>query len=271
MVMKINGKIKNGAIALMLILAAACGGGGSGGGAGTSPANGNGNGNGGTVDPEPNRNVNAIKLGEAEKFAILAYSSITSVPNSLVTGKIGLMPGARAAIAIDPSKEVAGGPSDMIGSDDDTVPINFLTNAKLDMISAYNESAIRKADVNKIGAFQGKIGGQTLPPGTYKWTGAVNMATNYKIQGSANDVWIFQIQGELNIAPNVKVELVGGALPQNIFWQVTGPVTLGANSYTVGTIIALPSITLKPQAVLKGRAFAKNGKVTLEQATVTRP
>lgn len=159
----------------------------------------------------------------------------------------------------------------MYGSDDETVPINLLTNAKLDMISAYNETAIRKADSNKIGTYQGKLGGKVLPPGTYKWSSAVNITEDYTLEGTVDDVWIFQVAGELTVAPNVKMNLVGGVHPHNIIWQVTGPVTLGANSFTAGTIIALPSITMKSQSVLKGRAFAKNGKVVLEQATVTRP
>lgn len=285
-----NGKIKHKATTMLYavmtasLILAGCGGGGGGGGAtgsntietgGTGSTGGTG-GTGGTdgtggETPGPTRNVKAIKLGEAEKFAILAYSSVTSVPNSSISGKIGLMPGTREAIAVDPAKEIAGGPDDMIGSDDETVPINFLTNAKLDMISAYNESAIRKVDDGKTGSFQGKIGGKVLPPGTYKWNSAVNIASDYTLEGSSNDVWIFQVAGELNVAQNVKMILAGGAHPQHIFWQVTGPVTLGANSFTAGTIIALPSITMKAGSTLKGRAFAKNGKVSLEQATIARP
>lgn len=272
-----NGKIKNKAgkmlyslMALSLILAAGCGGGGGDGGS-VGASGGQGTGGAIEVNPEPTRNVKAIKLGEAEKFAILAYSNITSIPNSSITGKIGLMPGTRDAIAIDPSKEVAGGPDDMYGSDDETVPINLLTNAKLDMISAYNDTAIRKVDDNKTGTFSGKLGGQVLPPGTYKWNSGVNATSEYTLQGSANDVWIFQVAGELNISPNVKVKLTGGAHPRHVFWQVTGPVTLGAGSYTVGTILALPSITLKTGAALKGRAFVKNGKVVLEQASIALP
>lgn len=250
-------------MALSLILAAGCGSSGGGGdSSGTSAVE---------TTPEPSRNVKGIKLGDADKFAILAYSSITSIPNSSITGKIGLMPGTREAIAIDPSKEVAGGPDDMYGSDDETVPINLLTNAKLDMISAYNETAIRKADANKVGTYQGKLGGKVLPPGIYKWSSAVNITADYTLDGSASDAWIFQVNGELNVGANVKMNLVGGANAHNIIWQVTGPVTLGANSFTAGTIIALPSITMKSQSVLKGRAFAKNGKVVLEQATVSRP
>ncbi len=216
------------------------------------------------------RKIKSLKLGEAGDFSILAYASISSVPNSNIDGKVGLMPGTRDQISIDP-REVAGGAGDIMGNDDDTVPMNLLSNAKVDMVLAYRSAVELAGDKDKVGIYNGDIDGKILFPGVYEWKENMTISENFRVYGSESDIWIFKIQGHLKVMPDVRMILGEGVKPGNIFWQVAGSVVLESQSNFAGTIIAQPSIEMKQHAVLTGRAFCKNGFVKLNQATIRMP
>jgi hypothetical protein len=110
-----------------------------------------------------------------------------------------------------------------------------------------------------------------LAPGLYKWgTGLAIDAAGVTLTGDANDVWIFQIAQDLTVANGAIVTLSGGALPQNIFWQVAGQATLGTTSNFKGIILCQTLIDLQTGAVINGRALAQSA-VTLDATTVTQP
>src|SRR5256885_12436230 len=105
------------------------------------------------------------------------------------------------------------------------------------MEGAYSDAASRPTpDFLELGT--GNIGGQTLAPGLYKWTSTVTIPANLTIAGAANDVWIFQTTGDLTMAAPKSVTLAGGAQAKNIFWQIAGQATLGANSHFEGVILS---------------------------------
>jgi hypothetical protein len=216
------------------------------------------------------RKLKALKIGQAEDFAILAYASISSYPNSSINGKVGLMPGTREQIVLDPT-EVIGGAVDIMGSDDDTTPSNLLSNAKVDMVVAYKEAVALVPDSDKIGLYEGKLGGKILSPGCYKWNGDLVINNDFVIEGSDTDVWIFKIPANFKVASGVHLSLSGGAKAKNIFWQIAGSAVLESDSVFAGTIIAQQSVELKNHSTLTGRAFAKNGYINLNQATILKP
>ncbi len=74
----------------------------------------------------------------------------------------------------------------------------------------------------------------------------------------------------LTVANTATVTLSGGAVANNVFWQVAGQATLGTTSNFKGTILSQTSISLGAGAVLNGRALAKT-TVTLNTNTVSRP
>jgi hypothetical protein len=90
------------------------------------------------------------------------------------------------------------------------------------------------------------------------------------ISGSAADVWIFQIAGDLLLSSSTRVTLAGGARAQNIFWQVSGGVSAGAESHLEGVILSMTAISLQTGASLNGRALSQTA-VTLDQNTVVEP
>jgi hypothetical protein len=147
-------------------------------------------------------------------------------------------------------------------------PVN-LAIAIADMQTAYADAAGRTPpDFTNMGG--GFLGGLTLTPGLYKWNLQVTMSSDVTISGGPNDVWIFQVQGNLTESSAARIILSGGAQAKNIFWQVAGQVSLGTTSVFQGNILSQASITLGSNATMNGRALSQLS-VSLMQATLTMP
>jgi hypothetical protein len=214
--------------------------------------------------------MEAVNLGVAANFAILSKTGITDVYKSAVTGDVGASPITGAAILLK-CDEVTGTifSVDAAGPACKITDATRLTTAVGDMQIAYTNAAGRvNPDFLNLGA--GSIGGKTLTPGLYKWTSTLNIPTDITISGSATDVWIFQVAGNLNMSSAVRITLAAGAQAKNIFWQTTGAVTLGTTSHFEGNILSQTGINLKTGASINGRMLAQTA-VTLEMNTVTIP
>jgi hypothetical protein len=219
----------------------------------------------------------AVVLGSAGSFVILAQSATSNVPTSAITGDIGLSPAAASYItgfslvhtagtATATSAQVTGS----LFAADYAVPTPAnLTAAIGAMQTAYTDAAGRPTpDHTALGA--GNIGGLTLPPGLYKWSNTVIIPSNVTLSGGANDTWIFQIAGGLTVASAKRVVLTGGALPQNVVWQVAGIVTLGTTAHMEGIVLGKTQITLGTGASVNGRLFAQT-QVTLKGNAIVQP
>jgi hypothetical protein len=192
-----------------------------------------------------------------------------------VTGDLGLSPAAASYItgfALTKagtswtSKQVVG---DVFAADNNPPTPTLLTTAVKDMMTAYTDAAGRKLpDFIELGA--GAIGGKTLTPGLYKWTSTVTIPTDVMLAGDANDVWIFQVSGDLKLAAAKSMLLSGGADPANIFWQVAGVADLGTTSHAEGIVLSKTAIQLHTGASINGRLLAQTA-VNLAGATVTAP
>ncbi|MFA6237707.1 MAG: ice-binding family protein [Bacteriovorax sp.] len=214
--------------------------------------------------------IKAINLGDAGAFSILAYSGISSVPYSKISGKVGLTPGIREQIILDPS-EVSGGADAIMSNDNETFSSDLLNNAKADMITAYFAAVNISSDKDKIEIHDGVLDDKTLFPGVYEWNSSMSINKDFTLQGNDSDIWIFKIKGHLNIGEGVRLILAGGARAENILWQVAGRVVLESEANFSGTILSQPSIEMKNRSVLTGRAFCKNGFVTLNRAMIRNP
>lgn len=217
-----------------------------------------------------------VDLGTAGNYAILAKSGISTVPPSAVTGDLGVSPIDSTAITgfsllldgsnqFSTSSQVTG----KIYAADYSPPTPAdLTTAVRDMETAYTDAAGRAADVTELGA--GNIGGLTLVPNVYKWGTGVTIPTNVTLSGGRNDVWIFQIAEGLTQASATRINLSGGALPGNIFWQVFGPVDIGTTAHFEGVLLSQTSIAMRTGASINGRLLAQTA-VTLDAGTITQP
>jgi hypothetical protein len=218
----------------------------------------------------------SVNLGSAGNYAILAKTGISTTGTTAVVGDLGLSPaaatyitgfslilpaaGAFSTSAIVTGKIYAPGYAD-------PTPAN-LSTAVSDMETAYTDAAGRAADVTELGA--GNIGGLTLAPGVYKWGTGLTIPTDVTLAGGQNDVWIFQIAQNLNIASAAKIILAGGAKANNIFWVVAGQTTIGTTAVFNGNILDQTAIVLNTGATLIGRALAQSA-VTLDANAVTSP
>jgi hypothetical protein len=223
-------------------------------------------------------NPTTVNLGTAGNFVLLAKTGISTTGATAVTGDLGVSPAAATYITgfglimdasgtYSTSSLVTG----KIYASDYTSPTpTMMTTAISDMQTAYTDAAGRTLpDSTELGA--GDITGKTLSRGLYKWSTAVLVsAGGVTISGSATDVWIFQVAGNLNLANGAAVTLSGGALASNIFWQVAGQVTLGTTVAMKGIILCQTAIAMNTGATLNGRALAQTA-VTLNANAVTKP
>lgn len=219
--------------------------------------------------------LETVDLGLANNYVILAKSAINNNPTSDVTGDLGISPAAGSFITgfeltdgtgYATSSQVTGRvyAADMA----DPTPSN-LTTAVENMGSAYDDAADRSAP-DFVELYEGDISGRTLSPGLYTWSYTVLISTDVTLEGSSEDVWIFQIAEDLTLSSDVEITLTGGAQAQNIFWQVAGEVTVGTNAHLEGVILSKTGITLTTGASLNGRMLAQTA-VILDENIVVQP
>ena len=216
-----------------------------------------------------------VALGTAANFAILAQSTVTNVPTSAIIGNLGLSPAAASYITgFVPTKvgtywtspQVVGG---IFAADNDAPTPSDLTTAIANMQTAYTDAAGRPTpDFSNLGA--GTIGPTPLVPGLYKWASSVTIPGNISIVGTANDVWIFQITGDLILSADKAMALSGGAQAKNVFWQVAGAVSMGTTSHAEGIMLCKTAIVLGTGASINGRLLAQTA-VNLASNAVTEP
>lgn len=221
--------------------------------------------------------IDRIDLGTAGNFAILAKSGISTTGTTSVVGDIGVSPAAAtyitgfglimdASTTFSTSSLVTG---KVYAADYASPTPAYMTTAISDMEAAYTDAAGRAPGVTELGA--GIIGGMTITPGVYKWTTGVTIPTDVTLSGGADDVWIFQIAGTLDISSATKVILSGGAQANNIFWQVADTTTLGTTSEFKGTILDQTLIVMNTGATLDGRALAQTAVTLDSNAVIPEP
>ncbi|MCG6202138.1 ice-binding family protein [Psychromonas antarctica] len=223
-----------------------------------------------------------VNLRTAGDFAILSKTGITNIPASAIIGDIGASPITAAAMDNVFCSEMKGGT--IYGSDaayTGSGAINcfkgaaadntLVANAVLDMGLAYQDAAGRTLpDFTELHA--GDISGKTLVPGLYKWSSGLLISTDVTLSGGANDVWIFQVAGDITQADASSIVLAGGATAKNIFWQVGGGsgVAIGTNAHFEGIVLAEKGITVNTDTAVTGRLLSQTA-VTLDHNAVTEP
>lgn len=210
-----------------------------------------------------------VNLGTANSFAVLAGSAITETGNTVITGDVGLSPAYGSSYTGLTGVDVTGtiyavdatGPAGSISNP------SLLTTAQNDLTAAYVAAASSTSTL--IGS---ELGGQVLTPDAYYSADGkfgITGTTTLDAQNDPSAVFIFQTASTLTTAASSTVNLINGANPCNVFWQVGSSATLGTNSVFKGNILALSSITLTTGAVVTGRVLARNGAVTLDSNTIS--
>jgi hypothetical protein len=228
------------------------------------------------VSETPSVGTAAVNLGTAGDYAILSKTGISTVPNSVVTGNIGVSPIDSTAITgfsltVDATNEFSGSTQitgKAFAADYASPTPSKLTTSISNMETAYTDAAGRAADFTEL--YTGDLSGQTLTPGVYKWGTGVLINADVYLNGGANDVFIFQISKGITQASNTKIILTGGVQAKNIFWQSAQTVEIGTGAHFEGIVIGKTNISMGTKASINGRLLAQTA-VTLIKSTVVAP
>jgi Ice-binding-like len=198
------------------------------------------------------------RLGTALNFTVLAGSAITNTGPTVITGNLGLDPGTASSVTGFPPGSVTG-----VRHTADAVALQ----AKNDLVTAYTDAATAPTTSDLTGK---NLGGKNLTPGVYTFSSSAQLTGSLTLSG--NGVFIFRIGSTLTTASNSVVLLRNGAQACAVYWQVGSSATIGSATQFQGNLMALTSITMVTGAnILKGRALARNGALTLDSNRITPP
>ena len=220
--------------------------------------------------------LSRVDLKSAENFVILAKTGITTTGATAITGDLGISPGLLGAmtgfgetLAVDGTHATSSLVTGKIYAAGMDIPTpTMLTAAILDMEDAY--AAIMALTNPKAGTI---AGGETLTPGLYKSTPAVNIATNLTLdgEGKVDPIWVFQITGAFNLDAGIEIVLTNGAKAENVFWQVKGAVSLLAGSKMKGIILGEDVIALTAGASIDGKLLGQTNVTLIGNTVVDQP
>jgi hypothetical protein len=210
------------------------------------------------VAPGASAAVMPVPLGTADSFVVLAGAGVTNTGPTTLNGDLGTFP--------TPSVTGAGS---MTITGTNHAGDAVTQGAKDALVTAYNNAA-GQGPATPIAA---DLAGQTLAPGVYNSASSIGLTGALTLNGGGDPraVFVFQAGSTLTTASASQVLLVNGAQACNVFWQVGSSATLGTGSVFRGSILALTDITVTTAATLEGRVLARNGAVTLDTNTITRP
>jgi hypothetical protein len=201
-----------------------------------------------------------VNLGSTSNFGVLAGAGITVTGPTTITGDIGTFPTPAITGLGNVTLNGANHAGDAVTE-----------QAKSDLVTAFADAAGRSADVTYGGGFD--LVGLTLPSGVYNDGSSLFLPGTLTLdaQGNPDSVWVFQAGSTLVTASNSTIALIGGAQACHVFWEIGSSATLGTGTDFIGNILALTDITLTTGATVDGRVLARNGAVTLDTNTITKP
>ena len=203
------------------------------------------------INPDP------VVLGSADSYSVLAVTSVTSTGSTSLAGDLG----------VSPAGSISGfGPGQ--GSVAGSTHLNDASSAqaKADMDAAYANLDARMPGT----AVAGDLSGNSFHNGIFYAAAAVTLATSVTLdaEGDPDAVFIFQMDAAFAAAASSEIVLLNGAQASNVFWQVAGAVSVGANASFKGTILGGAAVSLGADAQLFGRILTV-GTVTLSSNPVT--
>jgi len=215
-----------------------------------------------------------INLGSARSFAIVARTSITNTPTSNITGDVALSPAAGNLLDTDLCGEVAGNVYVVSAATSckilDPATANGASGSRGAAYIAASDPATPAGTGANFNVGNGTLNGDTFTPTVWTWNTSVTITGDIIINGAPNDVWVFQVDGDLDLQPNKKIIMAGGARAQNVFWQVTGQTTLSPGSHFEGRILGNQGITMQTGASINGSLMARTF-VALDSNKVINP
>jgi len=197
--------------------------------------------------------ASAINLGTVSSFVVLGGASVTNIGPSVLDGDLGVSPGT--SLTGFNSATVNG---DIHNND------GVASGAQADLAVAYDAAAGQPVTADLTGQ---DLGGLVLTKGAYNYASSAQLTGTVTLdaEGDPNAQFVFMIGSTLTTASASRVELVNGASPCNVFWQIGSSATLGTTTAFQGNVMTLADITANNGASVIGRLLARTaGAVSLE-------
>jgi hypothetical protein len=196
----------------------------------------------------------AVALGAAGNFSVLG-ASVANNDTSNFEHDIGAYPGAITGF---PPGTTSGSihPGDQAAQDGQAA----LKTAYMDAASRTPATSITGDQI-----------GITLTPGVYSAAAAISNTGTMTLDGGGDPhaVFIFQLAAALNLAASTKIVLANGTVLSNVFWQVAGAVTVGADATFSGILLGNTAVSLGAGVTLAGSALSLNGAITIDGGVVS--
>jgi hypothetical protein len=210
-------------------------------------------------------------VGTAKRFAVLAYSSVTTANPSTMVGSIGV---SAAAVSVITGFD---DPGFMKFGNDSLAPNTALTGlAQADVTTLVGNIDPRACDHDLTNVVGGLTGDVTLHPGvTCMNSPSADVLVDGHVYldaaGDSNAFFIIRGKNTLTVADGAQVVLKNEARDCGVFWRISAAVTIGKTVDFHGTVIAGTEITMKTASTLNGRALAQTAGVQLDANTITAP
>ncbi len=210
-------------------------------------------------------------VGAAKGFAALAYSAISAVNSSPVTGNLGVS-GA-------PVRSITGFdavPAMKFGTDSSSPNSLRTILTQREVEALVDDLDVRACDADYSDMASDVMHGVTLHPGVTCINGSaanLRLSGRFTIDagGDPNAYFIIRSNSSLTIADETVLVLENGAQGCGVFWQSNLQVTIGRNVTFVGTLIAGTGIAMHSGSTLVGRALAQTADVVLDGNAITIP
>ena len=116
--------------------------------------------------------------------------------------------------------------------------------------------------------------GETLAAGVYQTSGTGSLAGLLTLNGTADDLFIFKINGAFSTSVGSSIALTGGAQAANVFWVAisAGAMSIATTNQMKGTFIARDGAALIANgSTLEGRLLTNVGAVSTDANTISIP
>jgi hypothetical protein len=215
---------------------------------------------GGLVWSAPaNAAITPVDLGTAADYSVLGGDTVINVGPTNLGGGLGLSPTTASSITGFPPGVAAF----------TNAGNGAATLAQSDLQTAYSVAAGETPVTSTVT----DLTNLTLVAGVYNATGAISLGGTLTLDGQNDPTsqFVFQAGSTLTTGAASYINMINGANPCHVFWQVGSSATLGSDSVFRGTIMAAQSITVATGAAVQGRALAQNGSVTLDHNVFVQP
>ncbi|MFT5002909.1 MAG: hypothetical protein ACI952_001257, partial [Flavobacteriales bacterium] len=211
-----------------------------------------------------------LNLGILESFE--AYTGSGGVTNSggTVSGDVGTHLGLISGFT---SPDYTGNTYN--GNTDPDIT----AQARYDLLRLYihlNSLVVNFPDAfdSTITAHANAFSGETISSGVYSIGAAGSIGGELTLDGGgdADAVFVIKMNGALTVGASAKVILTNGTKSSNVFWLISGAITVAAGAEVKGTLFSKAgAIGLGANVTLEGRMFSMAGAITMGSGSSATP